>query len=91
MLCVERKNGSFIGMTEVMIPESVIAPWKTGLKNKNDYLYIIQIVLADIKGKSYNLMIKRIPSGQRLKYKKNVMFLFLYHIFSLHVPEGIKQ
>ena len=72
---------------------------------KNNYLYQIQVNLADIQVWAYNFMMKRIPRGFNiftreinvmlcyvmLCYKYDVMFLFLFHILGLHFPEAIKQ
>ena len=45
---------------------------------KNNYLYRIQIILADIQAGAYNFMIKRIPRGFTIFMKKNeICYVFL--------------
>ena len=57
---------------------------------KNDFLYQMQIILADIQSKAYSFMMKRIPKGFNIFARKNkdVMFLFLYRIYAPSLSRG---
>ena len=52
---------------------------------KNNYLYQIKIISADIQAGVYNSMINRIPTGFNIFARKyeDVMILFLHYILSL--------
>ena len=60
---------------------------------KNNSLYQIQIILADIQAQTYNFMKKRNPRDSKIFTRKNeeVMLLFLYHTMGLHFPEAINS
>ena len=46
-----------------------------------------------MQARTYNFLIKIIPSGFNILLGKikDSMFLFLYHVFGLHFPEAIKH
>ena len=59
---------------------------------KKNYIYQIQIILADIQDRAYNFIIESPEASTfllgRIKY---VMLLFQYYILGLPVLEAIKQ
>ena len=44
-----------------------------------------------MQARTYNFLIKGIPSGFNFLLGKDAMFLFPFHVLSLHFPEAIKQ